>query len=442
MSAIPNMTPTHQIQQLRARAEAGEAKSQFLLSQFCFQNKDIEGMIHWLGLASANGLPVAQEAMGYCYEKGRGISKNFNEAVTHYDRAIEKGARLAAYRKAELLYKSHQGPANENIIRQLLVTAADADVVPALRAIGYLAMQDESTAELAVHCLGRAAQTGDPASCFNLGWYLQQKSDDRQSHSEAAYWLHRAAAAKYPFADNMLASLQEVLATTPPPIAQNKIKLEKSFPLYPTSQANDSQEISADPSIRLFKNVLTKADRAYLIFLSRPFLKRADVIDPNGSKEGQVSSVRTNMSTFLPFGIVDIISRYAELKIVHETGEDLAFSEPMSILYYSPGEQYHPHVDYFNPNLNVSKELLADGGQRTASAITYLDAPFEGGGTSFTKLGILVPPVAGSTLWFRNCLDDGQPDPRSLHAGDPIVRGEKWVVTKWFREKPTRYLEF
>jgi prolyl 4-hydroxylase len=44
-------------------------------------------------------------------------------------------------------------------------------------------------------------------------------------------------------------------------------------------------------------------------------------------------------------------------------------------------------------------------------------------------------------LWFRNCFADGQVDKRSLHAGDTVEAGEKWVVTKWFREEPTPYLE-
>ena len=155
-----------------------------------------------------------------------------------------------------------------------------------------------------------------------------------------------------------------------------------------------------------------------------------------------VSDVRTNMSTYIPFGMVDIIARYVELKIIRETSEDLMSSEPMSILHYAPGQYYRPHVAYFDPKLTVSKGLLEDGGQRTASAITYLAAPSVGGGTSFPRLNLSVPPSAGSTLWFRNSREDGQVDDRSLHGGDPVVQGETWVVTKWFRVSPTRYLEF
>jgi prolyl 4-hydroxylase len=27
-------------------------------------------------------------------------------------------------------------------------------------------------------------------------------------------------------------------------------------------------------------------------------------------------------------------------------------------------------------------------------------------------------------------------DAASLHAGEPVTEGEKWVVTKWMRERP------
>jgi len=131
----------------------------------------------------------------------------------------------------------------------------------------------------------------------------------------------------------------------------------------------------AAPAVTLFQGFLNIVDCAYLIYLSRPYLKRADVIDPGSQKGGMVSDVRTNMSTYLPFGRVDIVARYVELKIIRETGEDLMSSEPMSILHYAPGQYYRPHVDYFDPKLTVSKGMMDDGGQRTASAWLDPDGP-------------------------------------------------------------------
>ncbi|MGI9235862.1 MAG: 2OG-Fe(II) oxygenase, partial [Woeseiaceae bacterium] len=224
-------------------------------------------------------------------------------------------------------------------------------------------------------------------------------------------------------------------------LPEEKIQFGAAFALYPQSREVDEQVISTDPPITFFKNVLSVVDRAYLIFLSRPYLQRAHVIDPEGDKSGMVSDVRTSMSTYLPFEIVDIIGRYVELKIIRTTGEDLLSSEPMSILKYAPGEYYRPHVDFFDPKLTVTEEFLRDGGQRTASAVTYLVAPAVGGGTSFPNLNLAVPAESGGTLWFRNCLDNGRVDERSLHAGETVQEGEKWVVTKWFRERPTQYLQ-
>ena len=219
-----------------------------------------------------------------------------------------------------------------------------------------------------------------------------------------------------------------------------KITLPTQFNLYPSKQNVHNQKLSASPTVSVFHQVLNIPDCAYLIFKSRSHMKPADVIFPHGNIAGVSSNVSTNTSTYLPFDMVDIISRYAELKIVGETDENLTNSEPMSILHYAPGQYYRPHVDYFSPNIDVSAQLLADGGQRTVSTITYLTAPIEGGGTSFPRLNIQIPPIVGNTLWLKNCLGNGEPDPRSLHAGDPVGRGEKWVITKWFREKPTQYL--
>ena len=429
-------------QQVRDKADAGHPDAQFLLSQICRKNRDLKGMIHWLLRASVKMLPDALDALGHCYEKGFGIPRDFDEALGHYDHAIQGGSSEAAYHKAELLYKSQQGPASEKLIRELLTKAAEADFVPALRAVGYLAMQHASSRDLAIDCLRRAAERGDPVSGFNLAWCFLQGWGGDGSQQEAALWLERATSANYPFAETMLSTLKGDKATPLRQRPERGITFGAFFPVYPEVQDSNQLVLSADPSIRVFKEVLNLVDCAYLIFLSRPYMRRAAVIDPGSQKGGMVSQVRTSKSTYLPFEIVDIISRYAELKITQQIGEELLSSEPMSILCYAPGQYYRPHVDYFNPNLKVSKKLLEDGGQRTASAITYLAVPSAGGSTSFPRLNLAVPPLAGGTLWFRNCLEDGRVDERSLHAGETVEQGEKWVVTKWFRERPTRYLEY
>jgi hypothetical protein len=430
---------TPQIQKIVADAEAGRPDAQFLLSQICMQNQDLAGMHRWLRRASDSRLPDASAVLGHCYEKGYGVEADVVEATRLYDIAVQTGSKVGAFHKAQLLYKSIEGAEEQDQIRELLTVAAGAGVAPALRTVGYLALQSQEHIELARVCLTRAAMAGDPVSCFNLGWALLSGYFGDTAKSDAGHWIQVAAKSNYPLAAALLPSVAVVeFEPEAPPLEIDSIN---GLPLYPAVTLSEKTDISADPQIAVHGDVLDPTDRAYLMFLAQPSLQRAAVINPDGDETGMVSGVRTNMSTYIPHEQVDIISRFSELKIVQATGEDLACSEPMSILCYSPGEYYRPHFDFFNPKLDVSLDFMEDGGQRMASAVTYLLAPTAGGGTSFPELDLTVPAKDGGTLWFRNCSDDGEIDKRSLHAGDTVEAGDKWVVTKWFRERPTSYLK-
>lgn len=40
-------------------------------------------------------------------------------------------------------------------------------------------------------------------------------------------------------------------------------------------------------------------------------------------------------------------------------------------------------------------------------------------------------PRKGDALLFFSLLPSAIPDPQSLHAGCPVIEGEKWSATKW-----------
>jgi 2OG-Fe(II) oxygenase superfamily len=44
-----------------------------------------------------------------------------------------------------------------------------------------------------------------------------------------------------------------------------------------------------------------------------------------------------------------------------------------------------------------------------------------------------VKPAKGDAVLFYNLKPDAVPDPLSLHASCPVIRGKKWVATKWMR---------
>jgi prolyl 4-hydroxylase len=50
--------------------------------------------------------------------------------------------------------------------------------------------------------------------------------------------------------------------------------------------------------------------------------------------------------------------------------------------------------------------------------------------------GVAVRPRKGDALFFYSLTPNGEVDPKSLHAGCPVVRGDKWSATKWLRVEP------
>ena len=73
------------------------------------------------------------------------------------------------------------------------------------------------------------------------------------------------------------------------------------------------------------------------------------------------------------------------------------------------------------------------GGQRVATLVLYLNAPAQGGATTFPDVGLEVTPHPGHAVFFSYARPD--PDTRTLHAGAPVHAGEKWIATKWLRER-------
>jgi prolyl 4-hydroxylase len=65
----------------------------------------------------------------------------------------------------------------------------------------------------------------------------------------------------------------------------------------------------------------------------------------------------------------------------------------------------------------------------------YLNAPKEGGGTAFPNIGLTVTAKKGSAVYFENVDLNGHVDTQTLHAGLPVLAGEKWIATKWLRER-------
>ena len=124
-----------------------------------------------------------------------------------------------------------------------------------------------------------------------------------------------------------------------------------------------------------------------------------------------------------------------ERKIAELLGLPLNASEPLQGQRYAPGQEFKPHTDTFEPGGYDFFVHTADRGQRTWTAMIYLNRPDEGGATRFKTIGKTVQPEPGKLLTWNNLLPDGRPNPATLHQGMRVRRGTKYVLTKWFRER-------
>jgi prolyl 4-hydroxylase len=117
-------------------------------------------------------------------------------------------------------------------------------------------------------------------------------------------------------------------------------------------------------------------------------------------------------------------------------GINSATGETLQGQRYAPGQEYKVHCDYFPVNASYWPAMRKSGGQRCWTAMIYLSPVEAGGETHFPLCEFAVPPREGMILMWNNMMPDGTPNRQSLHAALPVERGVKYVVTKWFRERP------
>ncbi|MGO4330725.1 2OG-Fe(II) oxygenase [Cupriavidus sp. 2TAF22] len=190
------------------------------------------------------------------------------------------------------------------------------------------------------------------------------------------------------------------------------------------------------PRVVLFQQLLTDADCDALVALARGRLARSPVINPDTGDENLIDA-RTSMGAMFQVGEHPLIERIEDC-IATVTGIAAERGEGLQILNYKPGGEYQPHYDFFNPQRPGEARQLRVGGQRIATLVIYLNSPPAGGATGFPKLGLEVAPVKGNAVYFSYRKSDGTLDERTLHAGLPVEEGEKWIATKWLRERPYR----
>lgn len=187
----------------------------------------------------------------------------------------------------------------------------------------------------------------------------------------------------------------------------------------------------AAPRIVLLGGLLSDAECDGLIAAARPRLERSlTVATQTGGQEVNVD--RTSRGMFFQRAENDLVARI-EARIARVVRWPVERGEGLQVLHYQPGAEYKPHYDYFDPDAPGTPSILRRGGQRVATVVMYLSEPAQGGGTVFPDVFLEVAPRRGNAVFFS--YERPHPSTRTLHGGAPVLAGEKWIATKWLRER-------
>ena len=192
-------------------------------------------------------------------------------------------------------------------------------------------------------------------------------------------------------------------------------------------------ELEMGKSARCVDGLLNPLQARYLIEFARPQLQPALVRDPRTGVALR-SPLRTNSATTIDAMTGNLSIRLIERIIAQCSGMALLRAESLGVLHYGVNEEYKPHRDYLH-----DPKLCGPGtpGQRVRTIFCYLNEPELGGETEFLHWNQRFTPKLGRAVIFDN-VRDGNVDPDSVHAGLPILSGEKWLATLWIRERNMR----
>ncbi len=167
---------------------------------------------------------------------------------------------------------------------------------------------------------------------------------------------------------------------------------------------------------------------AHLIGLIDAVAEPSELIH-DGTHENYRTSYSGNVDQENP------VVRAIERRLYDLLGIDMAWGETVQGQRYHPGQEFKEHCDWFDTSQPYWRDQLALGGQRSWTAMAYLNDVEEGGTTEFTRLGVTIPPQRGALLVWNNNLPDGTANWDTMHAALPVQRGVKYVITKWFRAR-------
>uniref|UniRef100_A0A3Q3XDH7 Prolyl 4-hydroxylase subunit alpha-3 n=1 Tax=Mola mola TaxID=94237 RepID=A0A3Q3XDH7_MOLML len=180
--------------------------------------------------------------------------------------------------------------------------------------------------------------------------------------------------------------------------------------------------LSLQPYVVLYHNFITDGEAEEIKGLAQPALRRSVVAsgEKQATAEYRISKAWLKGSAQSTVGKLDQkISMLTGLNVKHPHGEYL------QVVNYGIAGHYEPHFDHAS-----SPVFRLKTGNRVATFMIYLSSVEAGGSTAFIHANFSVTKAA---IFWWNLRRNGQGDEDTLHAGCPVLIGDKWA-NKWIHE--------
>ncbi|CAL8347520.1 unnamed protein product [Arctogadus glacialis] len=187
---------------------------------------------------------------------------------------------------------------------------------------------------------------------------------------------------------------------------------------------------SLQPYVVLYHNFITDKEAEDIKTLSEQGLRRSVVA--SGEKQ-EAADYRISKSAWLKDS-ASVLMGQMDRRIARLTGLNVRtpYGEYLQVVNYGIGGHYEPHFDHATSASSPVFKLKT--GNRVATFMIYLSSVEAGGSTAFIYANFSVPVVKNAALFWWNLHRNGRGDEDTLHAGCPVLVGDKWVANKWIHE--------
>ena len=415
---------------LEERARSGDAAAQFELAAALDRAGRRAEATSWLERAGEAGQPDALTLLAIVDLQGFERPRDVASGLARLRRAAAANGNGARRLLALMTAIGSDGPPDWTRAVALVIEAARANDPAALRELAFLAEMAAPQSQIAENLLVLAGMMGDGHAAYAV---LRRQASGRVLAREeiCAQWRAGLARLNHPLADRVATIPATAGAGTSPSYVDMDWDEVSALLSAPPGVARDvGTRVSERPLVLRFDRLMSEEECEFLIGWSARYLRPAEIVDQTSGQAKQ-SRLRTNSVGVLWPTHQDLVVHALNLRLAAATGLPVEQGEMINVLMYRPREEYRAHFDFFP--LEAAK---ADpSGQRSRTLLVFLNTDYEGGETHFISAGLKVKGAVGDAVLFHNCDASGAPDRSSLHAGMPIVNGQKWLLSKWWREK-------